>query len=72
MFDFLKAFPSVTMEQYMWQMTIAQIGIAKNDSTHIVYLPDNEDAKFQKKKKINVTSISQLANDFGIPVIKAG
>lgn len=71
MFDFLKAFPSVTMEQYMWQMTIAQIGIAKNDSTHIVYLPDNEDAKFHKKKKINVTSISQLANDFGIPVIKA-
>ena len=55
----------------MWQITIDNLVIAKHDSTHIVYLPDNEDAKFQKKKKINVTSISQLANDFGIPVIKA-
>lgn len=55
----------------MWHMTVAQIAIAKNDSTHVVYLPDDEEAKFHKKKKINVQGVSQLANDFGIPIIKA-
>ena len=71
MFDFLKACPSISMEHYMWHMTVAQIAIAKNDSTHVVYLPDDEEAKFHKKKKINVQGVSQLANDFGIPIIKA-
>lgn len=68
MFDFLKAYPSVTMEQYMWHMSVAQIALAKHDSTHIVYLSEKE---AKKKKAVKVDSLDQLVTDLGhrIPII---
>lgn len=65
MFDFLKAFPSVTMNQYMWEMTVPQILLAQHDTTHIEYLSE-EQAKTQKTKVIN--SAEDLINDLGFPV----
>ena len=65
MFDFLKAFPSVTMNQYMWEMTVPQILLAQHDTTHIEYLSE-EQAKKQKTKVIN--SAEDLINDLGFPV----
>lgn len=65
MFDFLKAYPSVTMEQYMWHMTVPQIALAKHDSTHVVYLSDEEAAR-RNTKVIN--SAEDLMNDLGFPI----
>lgn len=69
MFDFLKAYPSVTMEQYMWQMSVAQIALAKYDTTHIEYLSDEQ---VEKKKTKVINSAEDLINDLGfaIPINK--
>lgn len=69
MFDFLKAYPSVTMDKYMWEMTVAQINLAKYDTTHIEYLSDNE---IEKKKTKVINSAEDLINDLGfaIPIKK--
>lgn len=67
MFDFLKQFPSVTREEYMWKMTIPQITIAKYDTTHVVYLSEKE---LQDKKAIKITNPLQLLNEFNLPVIE--
>lgn len=69
MFDFLKAYPSVTMEQYMWQMSVAQIALAKYDTTHIEYLSDEQVAR--KKTKV-ISTAEDLINDLGfaIPINK--
>lgn len=68
MFDFLKAYPSVTMEQYMWHMTVPQIALAKYDTTHVVYLSEED---VQKKKAKVINTADDLINDFGmsIPII---
>lgn len=66
MFDFIKAYPSVTMEQYMWHMTVPQILLAQYDTTHIEYLSE-EQAKKDKAPKINSTD-DLFKNDFGIPI----
>lgn len=67
MFDFLKAYPSITMEQYMWEMSIAQISLATFDSTHTLYLSE-EEAKKSKAKVIN--SSTDLLNDLGVTIPK--
>lgn len=68
MFDFLKAYPSITMEQYMWQMSIPQINLAKHDTTHIEYLSDEQ---IKKQKAIKIDDPSSLISDLGfkIPII---
>lgn len=69
MFDFLKAYPSVTMEQYMWQMSVAQIALAKYDTTHIEYLSDKQ---VERKKTKVISTAEDLINDLGfaIPINK--
>lgn len=56
------------MNQYMWEMTVPQIELAKQDSTHVVYLSDEQAKKAQNEVKID--DPMQLVNDFGLPVIK--
>lgn len=68
MFDFLKAYPSVTMEQYMWHMTIPQILLAQYDTTHVLYLSE-EEAKIDQATKVN-SADDLLNNDLGIPIFK--
>lgn len=69
MFDFLKAYPSVTMEQYMWKMSVAQIALAKYDTTHIEYLSEKQ---MEKKNAKVINSAEDLINDLGfaIPIKK--
>lgn len=68
MIDFLKANPSVTKDQYMWDWTVPQILLAACDNTHIEYLSE-EQAKIDKARRnaIRVDRASML-NDLGIPV----
>lgn len=69
MFDFLKAYPSVSMEQYMWQMSVAQIVLAKYDTTHIEYLSEEQ---VKRNKAIKIDDPNKLINDLGfkIPIVK--
>lgn len=42
MMDFIKVFPSVTIHQYMWEMTVPQIKLAMNDFTRVEYLTEEK------------------------------
>lgn len=66
MMDFLKAFPSVTKEQYMWEWTVPQIRLASADNTHVVYLTEKQ-TEMRKAKKYNSSNIEELS-DLGVPI----
>lgn len=68
MFDFLKAFPSVSMESYIWEMTVPQILLAQYDTTHIEYLTE-EQAKKAQAVKINSVKDLFWMNDLGMPIL---
>ncbi len=61
MIDFLKLFPFVTKEEYMWEWTIPQIRIAKNDFTHVNYLSE-EEIKARKTKVVGKNGDSPLSD----------
>lgn len=65
MMDFLKNFPSVTREQYMWEWTVPQIRLASSDITHVRYLSEKE----MEMKKAKVIDGNNLTNDLGIPIL---
>lgn len=65
MMDFLKNFPSVTREQYMWEWTIPQIRLASSDSTHVRCLSEKE----MEMKKAKVIDGNNLTNDLGISIL---
>lgn len=70
MIDFLKAHPSVTKDEYLWEWTVPQIHLSICDNTHIEYLTE-EQAKIDKLRKnaIKVDSKDDnLINDLGIPI----
>lgn len=67
MFDFLKTFPNVTMEQYMWKMTIPQIALAKYDTTHVVYLSKDIE---EEQPDVVINSAEDLLNDLGYVALK--
>lgn len=71
MIDFLKAHPSVSKEQYLWEWTVPQIHLAICDNTHIEYLTE-EQAKLDRLRR-NAVKIdggnSQILNDLGIPIL---
>lgn len=66
MMDFIKAFPSVTKEQYMWEWTVPQIRLASADNTHVIYLTEKQ-AEMRKAKEYNSSNIEELS-DLGIPI----
>lgn len=68
MFDFLKTFPSITKEEYMWNMSVAQIALAKYDTTHIEYLSEEQ---IKRNKAVKIDNPNALINDLGfaIPII---
>lgn len=68
MMDFIKAYPSVTKEQYMWEWTVPQITIASADSTHVVYLTEKQ-AEMRKARRYDGNNIDELS-DLGIPIFK--
>lgn len=44
MMDYLKAMPSVSMNDYMWKLTVPQISLGTIDTTRLEY-PKNKDEK---------------------------
>jgi len=68
MMDFLKAYPSVTREDYMWHWSIPQIKLALSDHTHTIYLSE-EEAEMMKSRDL-FGGDGQIRNDLGLPVFE--
>lgn len=63
MMDFLKAYPSVTKEEYMWEWSVPQIKLAAFDFSHSIFLSEKQKEN-RKAKNIDIEHIS----DLGIPI----
>lgn len=49
--DFLKAYPFITMEQYLWELPIRMIRLMSYDATRVVYLSEKQAKKYNKKSR---------------------
>lgn len=49
--DFLKTYPSFTMEQYLWEISIPKLKLMMADATRIVYLTEKQSKKYKGKNK---------------------
>lgn len=66
MIDFLKAFPFVTKEEYMWKWTVPQIKLASADNTHVRYLSDKQ-VEMKKARRYDGSDPDALS-DLGVPI----
>lgn len=66
MMDYLKAHPGVTMEEYMWKLSVPFIKITSYDTTHVLYLSEKQ-AEARKAKKCGNGDYTALS-DLGIPI----
>lgn len=64
MIDFLKAFPFVTKDEYMWEWTVPQVKLASADNTHVRYLSEKE----AERRKATRHDGSDLMNDLGMTI----
>lgn len=70
--DFLKQYPFITIEQYLWELTVPEVRIMAYDATRIIYLSDKQ-AKLNKAKKKAIVfddtlTDEELMTDTGVPV----
>ena len=63
MMDFLKAYPSVTKEEYMWEWSVPQIKLAAFDFSHSIFLSEKQ----KEKRKGRIVDNNHLS-DVGIPI----
>lgn len=67
--DFLKAFPSVSKDEYLWSMTVPQVKLASLDNTHIEYMSEEQAKKYKLRKNAKrYEDTTTMLNDLGIPV----
>ena len=76
MIDFLRSNPWCSKEEYMWDMSVAQIKLASYDFSHVEYLNDNavkeaEDDKNFKTIVLSDDDSASLLNDLGKPIINS-
>lgn len=62
MADFLKAFPFVSMEDYMWKMSSPMIRIMAADNTHVEHLSEKQAQKLKRMK--HGMHIGDMGNGF--------
>lgn len=69
MMDFLKAYPGVTKDEYLWEWTVPQIKLASMDNTHVEHLTE-EQARQEEIRRNSVTydGVAALANDLGVKI----
>lgn len=63
--DFLRAYPSVTYEQYMYKMSVAMITLMSMDFTHEITLNEAQ-YEFYRKVSAPIIGVNQLERLFGI------
>jgi hypothetical protein len=66
MVDFLKANPFISLETYMWGVSVPMIRLMALDYTRAKYLSDEEVAM----KKAKDVDLDNLNNDFGVPLFE--
>lgn len=68
MVDFLKANPSITMDEYLWKLSVPMIRIMSADFTHVEYLSENKKENTSNNEVVINSAEDVLKNDLGIPV----
>lgn len=68
MIDFLKAHPSVSKDEYMWEWTVPQIQLAICDNTHIEYLTEDQAKRDKLRSHAVKVENTNALNDLGIPI----
>lgn len=66
MMDYLKAHPAVTMNEYMWKLSVPFIKLTSSDATHVVYLSKSQVEAMKAKKCGNGNY--EAISDLGIPI----
>lgn len=60
MMDFLKNFPFVSKEEYLWEWNVAQIALATADATHIETKRDKKNGMVIDGTNMNKAGITIL------------
>lgn len=69
MMDFLKVYPFVTMDDYIWRYSVPMIKVMSADATKTLYLSEKQAKKYrQKNSALRIDDPSQLMSDTGAPV----
>lgn len=53
--DFLKSFPSFTMQDYIWGLSAPMIQIMAKDATQIIYLDEKQQQEYKTWKRTSRT-----------------
>jgi len=69
MVDFLKGFPFMSMDDYLWKYSVPLIRLMGLDNTRVRYLTDKQ---AERRKAVSVSDPMKLVNDLGLPVFKDG
>jgi hypothetical protein len=74
MCDFLKAFPFISRDEYLWEYTVPQIRIMSADASHTLYLTEKQAADYNHWKLVHDGNVyddpRQFMNDLGLPIFK--
>lgn len=73
MIDFLRANTWCSREEYLWELTVAQVALASSDFSHVDYSErKSKRGKKGKRGKKMISNARQLKNltDFGAPIVK--
>ena len=60
MVDFIKAFPSVSVDDYLWRLSVPMVQLMRFDNTHLEHLSEKE-AKRRKAERDAV----QIGGEYG-------
>lgn len=71
MMDFLKSFPSLTVEDYYWKYSHIMIQLMIRDATKVIYLSEKQVKKLKtKKKSVRIDDPMDLIADTGAPIFQ--
>lgn len=74
MCDFLKAFPFVSMDDYLWKYSVPMIRIMSSDASYTLYLTEKQAKEYERYRDehcpVGYTDPDKLMNDLGLPVFK--
>ena len=65
MVDFLKANPFVTMDDYIWGLSVPMIRLMIQDNTRIHYMSEKE---AKKENAVVINDADDLMNDLGMSI----
>jgi hypothetical protein len=72
MMDFLKAYPSFTVEDYLWRFSLPMLKVMMYDASKTLYLSEKDAKKYHARhpkfdSKNMYTDPDALLNDLGLP-----